>query len=433
MTSNYQVFVGELQLNDGVTTTPAEINNILAEVKKETTSKLSVKLNWSLNQTGASPYGLVYNDEGNVDHFEVLYKNGENGRVSVVSHVQGWSAFVGDMPMAEGEEPWFGVRSVSTDLKTYSEPKWVAVSRSSNVPQGSDADGMEYGVSEINPDADGYQTALSTRFLTKATMTGASVENLNYTCNEPGPADDRNYVNASKTAVLKVKQGDEITINYEWFNANDGIQWCVMKGYADWNINGFFEGSSDELIIEQGKANTCNSIENTPEGSTTGKPLHANGWTDNPFVPFTVKIPSDAVRGKSRIRIVFTDAWAAHPGPVGLTAKGFTLDLGVEISGDNEERQPTVSPVDEGVADEPENLYGPTGVETIKGEASETFFNNGQFNFRNVEKAWIYTADGKLVKFVQNPTGVVADFAPGLYIVKMQNKNVIRSQKVTVK
>jgi len=433
ITSNYQVFVGEIQLNDGVQTTPAEINDILAEVKKETTSKLSVKLNWSLNQAGASPYGLVYNDEGDVDHFEVLYKNGENGRVSVVSHVQGWSAFVGDMPMAEGEQPYFGVRSVSTDLKTYSEPKWVAVSRSSNVPQGADADGMEYGVSEINPDADGYKTAIATRFLTKVTTTGASVENLNYTCNAPGPEDDLNYVNASKTAVLKVKQGDEVTINYEWFNATDGIQWCIMKGYADWNINGFFEGTTDELIIEQGTANTCNSYENTPEGTQTGSPLHVNGWSKSPFVPFTVKIPEDAVRGQSRIRIVFTDAWAAHPGPVGLTAKGFTIDLGVEISGDNEERQPTVSPVDEGVADEPENLNGTDGVEVVKGDASETFYNDGQFNFRNVEKAWIYTADGKLVKFVQNPTTVAAKLADGVYIVKMQNKNVIRSQKITVK
>ena len=89
VTSDYKVFVGELQLNDDVKTEPAGISEILAEVKKETTKKLSVKLNWTLDQLGASPYGMVYNDEGNVDHFEVLYKNGENGRVSVVSHVQG--------------------------------------------------------------------------------------------------------------------------------------------------------------------------------------------------------------------------------------------------------------------------------------------------------------------------------------------------------
>ena len=431
ITPDYKVYVGELQLNDDVKTTPAAVKDLLAEVKKETTTSLSIKLNWTLDQQGASPYGMVYNDEGNVDHFEVLYKNGADGRVAVISHVQAWSAFVGDIPMAEGEEPWFGVRSVSTDLKTYSEPVWVAVSRSDNVPQGADADAMDYGVSEINPDADGYQTAIQHRFLTSITTTGASVQNLQYACSEPGPVENRNYVNATETAVLKVKQGDEVTINYEWQNDGDGLQWCIMKGYADWNINGFFEGTTDELIIEQGKANTCNSIENTPEYSAT--PLHPNGYTDSPLVPFKVKIPTDAVRGKSRIRIVFTDAWAAHPGPVGLTAKGFTIDLGVEISGDNPERQPTASPIDEGIADEPEG-YESSGIGAVERSLpSQARLADGQISFTNVEKAWIYTADGRLISYLSHPVSVAAPAAAGVYIVKMQHKSVIRSQKITVR
>ena len=413
ITNDYQVFVGEIQLNDGVQTTPAEVKEILAEVKKETSSKLSVKLNWSLNQMGASPYGLVYNDEGNVDHFEVLYKNGEDGRVSVVSHVQGWSAYVGDMPMTQGEQPYFGVRSVSTDLKTYSEPKWVAVSRSSNVPQDA-SDGLSYGVSELNPQSENAHIAVIGRYLTNMTTTGASIQNIDYSCNAPGPEENLNYVDATKTTVIKAKQGDVINLAYTYFEHGDGLQWCTMTTFADWNINGYFESSTDELIAEQGTSNM--KADNT-----------AN------LKPFTFKVPDDAVTGKSRIRMIFSDAWYPHPGPVGLTAKGFTIDIGLEISGDNEQRQPPVSPVDEGVADEPENLNGTNGVEVVKGDASETFYNNGQFNFRNVEKAWIYTADGKLVKFVQNPTTVAAKLADGLYIVKMQNKNVIRSQKITVK
>ena len=413
VTSDYQVYVGELQLNDNVKTTPAEISDIFAEVKKETSSKLSVKLNWSLNQSGASPYGLVYNDEGNVDHYEVLYKNGENGRVSVVSHVQAWSAFVGDMPMAEGEQPYFGVRAVSTDLKTYSEPKWVAVSRSSNVPQDA-SDGLVYGVSELNPQSENAHIAVIGRYLTSMTTTGASIQNINYTSNTAVPEDDLNYVDATKTAVIKAKQGDVINLSYTYCNHDDGLQWCTMTTFADWNINGFFESSTDELIAEQGQSNQKKTN------------------IDN-LKPFTFKVPDDAVTGKSRIRMIFSDAWYPHPGPVGLTAKGFTIDVGLEISGTNEQRQPPVSPVDEGVADEPDDLNGSSGVDVVKGDASETFLNDGKFNFRNVEKAWIYTADGKLVKFVQNPTVVAADLANGIYIVKMQNKNVIRSQKVTVK
>ncbi|MBR7085999.1 MAG: endo-beta-N-acetylglucosaminidase, partial [Prevotella sp.] len=282
VTSDYQVFVGELRLNDGVKTTPAAVKEVLAEVKKETTTKLSVKLNWSLDQTGASPYGLVYNDEGNVDHFEVLYKNGENGRVSVVSHVQGWSAFVGDKPMAEGEQPYFGVRAVSTDLKTYSEPKWVAITRSSNVPQDA-SDGLTYGVSELNPQSENAHIAVVGRYITSITTTGASVENINYTSNAPVPADDLNYVNATNTAVIKAKQGDVINFNYSYFEHGDGLQWCTMTTFADWNINGYFESGTDELIAEQGKSNM--KADNT-----------AN------LKPFTFKVPDDAVTGKSRIR-----------------------------------------------------------------------------------------------------------------------------------
>ena len=228
------------------------------------------------------------------------------------------------------------------------------------------------------------------------------------------PEDDLNYVDATKTTVIKAKQGDVINLSYAYCNHDDGLQWCTMTTFADWNINGFFESSTDELIAEQGQSNQKKTN------------------IDN-LKPFTFKVPDDAVTGKSRIRMIFSDAWYPHPGPVGLTAKGFTIDVGLEISGTNEQRQPPVSPVDEGVADEPDDLNGSSGVDVVKGDASETFLNDGKFNFRNVEKAWIYTADGKLVKFVQNPTVVAADLANGIYIVKMQNKNVIRSQKVTVK
>ncbi len=429
VTPSYQVYVGELQLNDEATLQPAAIRDVVAEVKRETTTGMSVKLYWTLDQAPGK-YGLTYNDEANIDHFEVLYKNGEDGQPKVVSHVQAWSAFVGNIKLAAADAPYLGVRAVSTDLKTYSQPRWVAISRSTNVPEGAGADALEYGVSEINPDADGYKTAIQTRYLTSITTSGASVADMNYTCNAPGPEADLNYVNATQTAVLKVKQGDEITVNYQWNTANDGIQWCIMKGYADWNINGFFEGTTDELIIEQGKANTNNSIENTPEYSST--PLHANGYTDNPFIPFKIKIPDDAVCGTSRIRIVFTDAWAAHPGPVGLTAKGFTIDLGVEITGTNPQRQPTAKLYDEGEAGEPEGLTD--GILTAKGEASNAFVAGGKLQFTSVEKAWIYTTDGKLVRFLSNPRALAtSNFAPGLYVIRMQNQGVIRTRKVAIK
>ena len=311
---------------------------------------------------------------------------------------------------------------------------WIAVARSTNVPQKPEKlDGeVEYDKSEINTEAAGYETAMKTRYLTTVTTTGASVENMNYTAEGPCSTDSRNYRDVTKTAVIKAKQGDVITFDYKYFTAGDGLQWCIMKGYADWDINGKFDGSTDELIIEQGTANTCNSYENTEEGSVTGTPLHANGWSKSPLVPFTFKVPDDAVRGTTRIRLVFTDAWAAHPGPVGLTAKGFSIDFGIEISGDNEDRSVAKASVDEGEADEPEGLTD--GIRVTKGEVSNAFVANGKLQFTGVQKAWIYTTDGKLVRFVKDPSMLnTSSFAPGLYIIKMQNQGVIRTRKVAIK
>ena len=412
VTAGYKIYVGELQINDAATVRPAEVKDLMAEVKKETTTRLSVKLNWSLDREVPAT-GLLYNDDADIDHFEVLYKNGPEGRISVVSHVQGWSAFVGDVPMAEDEQPYFGVRAVSTDLKTYSAPQWIAVGRSSNVPEVSSS-GVAYGVSELNPSSEGYQTAITSRFLTQITSTGASITNCNYTCNQAGPVEDLNYVDATQTTVIKARQGDVININYSYFTHSDGLQYCVMKGYADWNINGFFEGGTDEVIVEQGISNQKkNNVDN--------------------LKPFSFTVPTDAVCGESRIRIVFSDAWFPHPGPVGLTSKGFSLDLSIEVSGDNPQRQPPASIYDEGIADEPEGMINDDdAVHNIAGQASEVTMRDGILSFSNVEKAWIYTTDGKLLRFVKNPNRLSLNAPRGTYIIKMQNGNVLRTRKVNI-
>ncbi len=429
--SNYSLYVGEIQLNDEVKATPAAVKDLTVEVKKETTSSLSVKAAWALDAIGSyrNQYGMTYNDEANVDHFEVLYKNGENGRISLVSTVQSWSAYVGDIEFESSDDrPFIGVRSVSTDFKTYSDPIWIEVPRSTNVPESGSSDGLAYGVTEVNPDADGYTTALNVRYLTSVTTTGASVSNLNYSGTKC--SNNSNYIDGT-SAVLKVKQGDEINLNYVWATDGDGIQWCVMKAYADWNANGMFEGGTDELLVEQGTANTCNDPMNTKENSST--PMHVNGYSTSPLVPFTFKVPDDAVCGTYRIRIVFNDAWFPHPGPVGLTHKGFSLDLGVEVTGTNEERKPTPDTHDQGIADEPDQLVV-DGIQTTHSQASDAFVKGGKVQFSNVQKAWIFTTDGKLVNFAKNPTQLSTfSFAPGIYIIRMENNNVVRTRKVVVK
>ena len=147
---------------------------------------------------------------------------------------------------------------------------------------------------------------------------------------------------------------------------------------------------------------------------------------------FSFKVPENATPGQSRLRIVFSDAWFAGMfNPVGYHAKGFTIDFGVEIQGTNPGRV-VVDNRDKGEADEPENVdVEITTVENVEGVVSTAEGVEGAIVFNNTEKAWIYTVDGKFVNFVKNPATVAAE--AGVYVVKMQNGNVIRNAKVLVK
>jgi hypothetical protein len=118
--------------------------------------------------------------------------------------------------------------------------------------------------------------------------------------------------------------------------------------------------------------------------------------------------------------------------PTGLHAKGFSMDFGAKIVGNNPGRA-AADTRDQGAAEEPECLEGgSTGVEEVAGgEVSTAEAVEGAIDFNNADKAWIYTADGKLVEFVKNPATVAVE--TGVYLVKMQKGNVIRSAKVLVK
>ena len=135
----------------------------------------------------------------------------------------------------------------------------------------------------------------------------------------------------------------------------------------------------------------------------------------------------------SRLRIVFSDAWfAGSLVPIGKFNKGFAIDFGVEIVGDNAERPVPADTHDQGEAAEPEGLTT-TGITEVAGAASALQVTNEALNFNNVEKAWIFSVDGRLVEYLTSPQSYRTNkLAKGVYLVKMQNKNVIRSQKITV-
>lgn len=426
---NYRLYVGKLEVNDDNRATPASISGLNAEVKQETKTSLSAKLWWNTTATAQSraDWNLVYNDEANIDHFEILYKNGSEGRVSEIGRTTQWSAFVPNIEF-EGvdDDPYIGVRAASTDLKTYSPVEWIRVPRAEQdkLPVKKDD---SYGISQIDPNADGYAIACQLRYVTDVTTTGAD-QDLAF--HDGGPvADGTNYRDATDN-VLKVHQGQSFQLwikPYDTSNlaSHDGLRYCFGRGWIDLNGDHQFQPNNISDDPENGEC-----LFTVGELRTGHPEMETDGITVN------VTIPEDARTGKSRMRIVFADAWFAGTlMPTGLTSKGFTIDLGVEITGDNPQRPLPADIHDQGVADEPDALNGTTdGISHAAAQASEVAVGDGDIQFHHVDKAWIYSASGTLAAYLTTPGRVsTASLAKGVYLVKMQSGNILRSQKVVIK
>ena len=218
----------------------------------------------------------------------------------------------------------------------------------------------------------------------------------------------------------------------------DGLKYCFAGGWIDFNGSGDFD---KPMPVERTAAEIADGKTTTdPEGErvffagnirkATPEFQSANGVT------FSFKVPDNATPGQSRLRIVFSDAWFAGMfNPVGYHAKGFTMDFSVEIQGTNPGRT-VVDNRDKGEPEEPEGVESDdnnyTSVEHLINNVSTAEGAEGAILFNNVEKVWIYTVDGKFVKYVNNKANAVEAEA-GIYLLKMQNGNIIRSAQVLVK
>lgn len=423
--AGYKMYVGKLEINTDHKVQPMDIDELFVTVKKETTKNMALKLMWTLdaqNHGDRKDYGLLFNDEANIDHFEILYKDGEEGKTKEIGRTTQWATVIENIIFeSENENPYIGVTAVGKDLKTHSPIKWVKVSRANanQLPELEEID--TYGTSVIDPAAAGLEVALNTRYLTKVKTEGAT-QNLNFSRYEPVKGE--NYLHV-EDQVLKVEQGQTIRLFFKAFSAGDGLKWCLMKGWLDLNGSGTFE---PELISEAPEVGEC-----LFEAGTVRKGTEAFQTTG---VWCEFKVPEDAHVGKSRLRMVFSDAWFAGTLlPTGKTAKGFSIDFDVEIGGDPEGQRGFVDLHDDGTPEEP--IF--VGIEDviINSEAalSTAQFADGIIQLQNVEKAWVYTLDGKLVKFAANAPQTIdaTHFTPGAYLVKMYNNHVTRTEKVIIK
>ena len=413
--NQYKLLVGKLAIVDDFTATPQGVKDLTIQVKEENKSSLSVKATWALNS--ATEETVVYNDDANVDHFEVLYKNGENGTVSEIGRTSQWATYIGDIELKESDKPFIGVRSVSKDLKTYSPVVWKEVPRA-NYASLPEKKHNPYGEPELDMSADGYKTAQQVRYV-ETFKTEGGATNIDYTAT--GPTGGTNYVDATNGNVLTVNQGQTITIKIKGHEGQDDLRFCFGRGWIDLNGDYKFEPGT---IAENGE-----------ELFTVGKLRTGVKEIVNPGQTISVTIPNDAKRGMTRMRIVFSDAWfQGSLLPTGKFNKGFAIDFAVNITGTNAERPTPKSSRDEGTAEQPEGLSASTSITSFAGEASALVQTSKDLKFSNVEKAWIFGVDGSLVKVLDNPQQYEIKSLPkGIYLVKMLNNNVIRTQKVVIK
>ena len=427
--ADYNVLVGKLELNDDVTATPANVKDLTVQVKEETKNSLSVKAVWGIDKDpGQNP--TVYNDEANIDHFEILYKNGENGKVSEVGRTSQWATLVPNIQFTSvDDKPFIGVRSVSTDLKTYSKTLWIAVPRAqqSELPEAQEEG---YGTVELDNAAAGADVAKRIRYVKKFQTEGGS-KNINYTAEGPA-GNETNYVDAT-SQELEVAQGATVKVKIQGYEAtqmkdqsNDDLRYCMGKAWMDFNGDKQF--------------NPENLSDNPNEGECVvffgqvrkGVPAQVQQLNE-----YTFKVPEDAKPGQSRLRLVFCDAWfQGGLTPTGKFNKGFAIDFKVTITGSNAARGAKADTHDKGVADEPELLEGGSTniISANVGGASQLTVVGGKVVFENVERAWVFSTDGQTVKSLVNPKSFNTNELPaGVYLVKMQNNNVIRTQKITIK
>ena len=166
-----------------------------------------------------------------------------------------------------------------------------------------------YGESVMDPNCSGANKARQQRYIERLTTEGAT-SNLNYSANGP-VADGTQYANACNH-ILVVEPGQDISLTLKCADKDDGLKWCLLAGWLDYNNNKFFE--EDEQIISAGNVRAATPEFQSEDGAT-----------------FTFNVPLSATFGNSRLRLVFTDAWFDAPQPTGYHNKGFSIDFGVDI------------------------------------------------------------------------------------------------------
>lgn len=463
--TGYDMLVGKIEINDGNKLAPAAISDLTIEKTGESPLTMDLKLDWNVD-TKRDDFGNAYNDDANISHFVILMKDGASGKVREIGRTTQWAAFVGNVDVENVENPFFGVAAVSADLKTVTEPVWLNIEKDPNAVQTGDADPFgTYGESSADKNAEGYKTACKCRGVEKFITSGA-VKNVSFVqtyddFKNEQVANDSLLYHKVKGQVLEVKQGTTIDFTLKGFDgskpeigSDDDLTWCFVGGWMDFDGSGTFnygkgmepqlfwnQGHKDELdqSVHDGDLDYGSDDGFDPMGERVFRYGTLRGgnriFVKNEGVKGKIKIPSDAHLGLSRLRIVWSDAWFAGSfGPTGKTNKGYTLDIDVNIVGDNVTGQCKFADThDMGELEDWTVVTDIKDLDKVEGDVPALALHNGTLYFKNVDKAVVYTVDGRTLKAFGLPSVVSsASIGKGIYIIKMSKGNTIKNVKVVL-
>ena len=309
--------------NDAYSGKPVTPKDFSVEPYNECATKMNLKMVWSMSDLNRTR--LVYNDEVNVDHFEIFLKRtGEAPRK--VATTASWAHFLPGIEWKNDEEQSFevGVCAVAQDLATASDTAWTPVARNPAAAAVDCGGGGDY-CEAVTYVTEGTKEAPAKRWFKTVATTGAD-HNVSLTGVAPTDSIALGY-SVFSGDTIKVSPGQTFR-----FKANEGVtssdiqydlRWCTYRIWVDWNRDKVLAATA-ERIAEVGSLDVGNpGVEK---------------------IDMDITVPADAAPGLTCMRIRYSDAWGPRPIPCGNILAGYTADVYILVSGAVVEPAPEPEP-----------------------------------------------------------------------------------------
>ena len=262
------------------------------------------------------------------------------------------------------------VANCNTRKTTYLEPASKRVnyleSILNNAPEPPEEEVFAYCL--VMLDDEKRDAAIEKRWLSQVTTTNC-IQNLDYSTDTHS---FNGYVRIPTPIVVQV--GKSFKLKTVAAQNDDDLRYCRVVIYADWNCDSIFNTTSPEKVTTLGSAKTANTslLDHT----------------------FTVRVPSTATPGPSRLRICYADAWRDLPLPCGEMYKGFAMDIPMQI-----------------VEDE-------TDVEAVKEPLPK--WEGETLRLPWPARIAVYNSAGAMVDMIPETTSYdTRNFLPGIYIIEV--------------